>query len=324
MAVMDPSLAGWLALVGGIVALLLLDLFVLHRGAHEVTIRNAALSTAGFIAVSVAFGVALGFLEGVHPAQEFFAGYLLEWSLSLDNVFVWALIFGAFAVPAAYQHRVLFYGIFGALVLRGAFVVAGSELLRRLEWVVYVFGALLLWSGVRTLRGTDREPDPENDPVLRLLRRRVATTQHIVGAHLFVRAHKTPQDNRPDRPPLLRRWYATPMLAVLVVIETSDILFAVDSIPAIFGVTREPFIVFAATALALVGLRSMYFLLAGARDRFAYLDVGLAVVLVFIGTKFLLTEVVRVSPTVSLGVIVLVIGTAIVASMLRTRRARPA
>ena len=316
---MEPTLAAWAALAGGIVVLLLIDLLVLHRGAHEVSMRNAAWSTTGFVAVSVAFGIALGIIEGGHIAEEFFAGYLLEYSLSLDNVFVWALIFSAFAVPAAYQHRVLFYGIFGALVLRGAFVAAGSELLARFEWVVYVFGALLLFSGIRMLRGRE-DPDPQNSRVVRLLRRAVPTTSHISEAHLFVPADEVPQAERPPRAPILRRWYATPMLAVLVVIEARDVIFAVDSIPAIFGVTREPFIVFSATALALVGLRSMYFLLAGARDRFVYLDVGLALILVFIGAKFMLIELVHVGIGISLGVIVLVMGTAIAASLLRSRR----
>jgi tellurite resistance protein TerC len=315
---MDPSLAAWAGLIGGIVVLLLLDLFVLHRGTHAVSIRSAAWSTAAFVAVSLGFGVLLGLAEGRTAAQEFFAGYVLEWSLSLDNVFVWALIFSAFAVPSEYQHRVLFYGIFGALIMRGAFVAAGSELLEQFAWIVYVFGALLLWSGIRMLRG-GHEIDPQNTRAVRLLRRRLPTTPNLVGAHLFVRADEVPEAERPERPPLLRRWYATPMLAVLVVIETSDVIFAVDSIPAIFGVTREPYIVFAATALALVGLRSLYFLLAGARDRFVYLDTALAVILIFIGAKFMLTEVVHISAGLSLAVIVIVMGVAIGASLLRSR-----
>lgn len=183
---MDATLTAWIALVAGLLLLLLIDLFVLHRGTHVISMRDAAWSTAGFIAISVAFGFALGFLEGVHPAEEFFAGYLLEKSLSLDNVFVWALIFSAFSIPPAYQHRVLFYGIFTALILRGAFVAAGAQLLQRFEWVVYVFGALLLWSGVRMLRG-GKQPDPQSSPVVRLLRRRVPTTEKLMGAHLFVR-----------------------------------------------------------------------------------------------------------------------------------------
>jgi tellurite resistance protein TerC len=315
---MDASLAAWIALVAGLLGLLLLDLFVLHRGTHVISMRDATWSTAGFIAISVAFGVVLAIMEGAQPAEEFFAGYLLEKSLSLDNVFVWALIFSAFSIPPAYQHRVLFYGIFTALILRGAFVAAGAQLLERFEWIVYVFGALLLWSGARMLRG-GQQPDPESSRAVRLLRRRVPTTQELMGAHLFVRASDVPQAERPQRPPMRGVWYATPMLAVLVVIETSDVVFAVDSIPAIFGVTRDPFIVFSATALALLGLRSMYFLLAGARDRFAYLDVGLAVILIFIGAKFMLTEVVHLGVGISLGVIVGVMTLAIAASLRRSR-----
>ena len=316
---MDVGFGAWVALVGGIVVLLLLDLFVLHRGAQEVSARNALWSTVGFVSVAVVFGIGLGVAEGRDIAAQYFTGYLLEFSLSLDNVFVWALILGAFSVPAAYQHRLLFYGIFGALVLRGAFVVAGAELLERFEWIVYLFGALLIYGGVRLLRGHE-ERDPRDDPVARLLARYLPTTRTPVGPHLFVRARDMPDGERPDRRPILGRWFATPLLAVLVVIEVSDVIFAVDSIPAIFGVTREPFIVFSATAFALVGLRSLYFLLAGARDRFVYLDYGLAAILIFIGAKFVLTEVVHIGVGVSLLVILVVMGTAIVASLRRTGR----
>jgi tellurite resistance protein TerC len=316
----DATFAAWAALVGGLVVLLLLDLFVVHRGAHEISMRDAAWSTAGFIGISVAFGLLLGVVDGRDTAAQFFAGYLLEKSLSLDNVFVWALIFSAFSIPAAYQHRVLYYGIFGALVLRGAFVALGAELLSNFEWVVYVFGALLLWSGVRMLRGDD-DYDPRSSPVVRSLRRHVPTTTGLRGAHLFVRAGTVPEGERPRRRPMRGGWYATPMLAVLAVIEFTDLIFAVDSIPAIFGVTSAPYIVFSATALALLGLRSMYFLLAGARDRFAYLDIGLAVILIFIGAKFILTKFVHIGVGISLLVIVGVIGGAIGASLLKTRRA---
>jgi tellurite resistance protein TerC len=316
---MDVTLTAWVALSAGLVALLLLDLLVLHRGTHEVSMRDAAWSTAGFIAVSVAFGVVLDVFEGRDAAAQFFAGYVLEKSLSLDNVFVWALIFSAFSIPAAYQHRVLYYGIFVALVLRGAFVAAGAELLANFEWIVYVFGTLLIFSGLRMLRG-QHEFDPKSSYVVRLLRRRLPTTDGLIGAHLFVRVHRVPEPDRPARRPILSRWYATPMLAVLAIVEFTDVIFAVDSIPAIFGVTNEPFIVFSATAFALLGLRSMYFLLSGARDRFVYLDVGLAVILVFIGAKFMLTKVVHISVGVSLLVIVGVMTAAIGASLLRSRR----
>jgi tellurite resistance protein TerC len=316
---MDVTFIAWAALVVGLVVLLLVDLFLLHRGAHEVSTRNALWSTVGFIAVSVAFGIGLFVVEGGDLAAQFFTGYLLEFSLSLDNVFVWALILGAFSVPPAYQHRVLFYGIFGALVLRGAFVVAGAELLARFEWVVYVFGAALIYGGVRLLRGR-AEGEPTEGFVARLLRRHLPTTHDLVGAHLFVRARHTGAGGRSDRRPIWGGWYVTPLLAVVVVIETTDVVFAVDSIPAIFGVTREPFIVFSATALALVGLRSLYFLVANARERFAYLDIGLAVILMFIGARFVLSEVVDIGVGVSLLVILGVMSAAIAASLLSTGR----
>jgi tellurite resistance protein TerC len=314
----DPTFGAWAGLVAGLVALLLVDLFVLHREADRISLRGASGSTAAFVAVGLLFGVVLAVVEGADIAGQYYAGYLLELSLSLDNVFVWAVVFGAFSVPAAYQHRVLFYGIFGALVLRGGFVAAGAELLQRFEWVVYVFGVLLIVSGLRMLRGVEPR-DPASHPVVRLLRRRLPTTNHLAGAHLFVRARRVPEANRPHRRPIARIWYATPLLAVVAVIEFTDVVFAIDSIPAIFGVTREPFVVFSATALALIGLRSMYFMLAGMRDRFVYLDVGLAVLLIFIGAQFLLSKVVHVGVGVSLAAIVLIVGTAIGASLLRPR-----
>ncbi len=307
----------WIALIAGIVALLLLDLLLLHRDAEVVSIRNAILSTAGFVAVSLAFALYLALAESHHLAGQFLAGYLLELSLSLDNVFVWALIFSAFTIPREFQRRILFYGIFGALVLRGAFVAAGSQLLNRFDWIVYFFGVLLLWSGIRMLRDRGEERDPRQMAIVRHFKRRVPTTNGLAGAHLFVRSSRLPADKRPDRPPLLGIWYATPLLLVLAVIEFSDIVFAVDSIPAIFGVTREPFIVFSATMLALVGLRSMYFLLEGARNRFVYLDIGLAVILMFIGIKFMVTELVEIGVGISLAVIAVVMGVAIGASLLR-------
>jgi tellurite resistance protein TerC len=316
---MNVTFIAWAALVVGLVLLLLADLFVLHRGAREISTRNAAWSTAAFLGIAVAFGIALGIGEGGNIAAQFFTGYLLEYSLSLDNVFVWALILSAYSIPAAYQHRVLFYGIFGALLLRGAFVLGGAELLARFEWIVYVFGALLIYGGVRLLRGGD-ERDPREGAVARALRRHLPTTRGLNGAHLFVRPRDTPESERPARPPIWGLWYATPLLAVLVVLETTDVIFATDSIPAIFGVTREPFIVFSATALALVGLRSLYCLLANARTRFAYLDIGLAVILIFIGAKFVLNGVVHIGVGVSLLVIVGVISAAIAASLLRSRR----
>ena len=310
---MDVTSTAWAALVVGIVVLLLIDLLVLHRGAHEVSSRNAAWSSAGFIGISIVFGVGLFIAEGRDIAMQFFTGYLLEFSLSLDNVFVWAVILGAYSVPAAYQHRVLFYGIFGALALRGIFVLAGAELLARFEWVVYVFGALLIYGGVRLLTGRD-EADPRAGFIARLLARHVPTTRGLVGPHLFVRAQDAPDSERPDRPPIGNVWYATPLLAVLIVIESTDVIFAVDSIPAIFAVTREPFIVFSATGARPRRSADPVLPARRPRDRFHYLDVGLG------GhahlrrrSRFVLTEVVHIGVGVSLLVIVGVLSGAITA-----------
>jgi tellurite resistance protein TerC len=315
------SPTAWIALVGAIAVLLVIDLVVVGRRGGEMSLRFASLASVVWVAIAFAFAGLLALLGESAAAADYTAGYLVEKSLSLDNVFVWALIFTAFAVPAAYQHRVLFYGVFGALVLRGAFVAAGAELLRRFEWVVYVFGALLLWSGIRLLRGK-AEADPQSSRVFRLLRRRLPTTARYEGARLVVRSSDVPDADRPaGRPPMWGVWYATPMLAVLAVIEFTDIVFAVDSIPAIFGVTREPFLVFSATALALLGLRSMYFVLAGMRGRYASLDAGLAVILAFVGAKFLLTDVVEITVGASLAVIVGVLAVSIAVSVVQERTA---
>jgi len=206
-ALMHATFAEWAVLAGLLVVLLVLDLFVIHRGAQEVSMRDAAWSTAGFVAVSVVFGIVLGVRQGGDVAEQFFAGYLLEKSLSLDNVFVWALIFSMFSVPKRYQHRVLFYGIFTALLLRGAFVAAGAELLGHFESIVYVFGALLLWSGLRMLRGGHR-PDAGSNPVVRLVQQ-LPTTTRLVGHHVFARATAVPADARPEARPMLGWWYAT-------------------------------------------------------------------------------------------------------------------
>jgi len=293
----------WAATLGGIAAMLALDLLVLHRDAHEVSMREAALTSAMWVALGVLFGVGVWVVAGGERAGEYFAGYVIEKSLSVDNIFVFALIFGYFAVPAKYQHRVLFWGVVGALVMRAGFIAAGATLLDRFSWTVYVFGAFLLLTGVRMARQRDGHVDPARNPLLRLLRRRVPITDEYEGQRFFVRR--------------AGRVLATPMLAVLLVVETTDVVFAVDSIPAIFAVTHEPFLVFTSNAFAILGLRALYFLLAGAITRFAYLKVGLAAVLAFVGVKLLLTHVVHLPIWLSLGVIAGILGTALVASLVR-------
>jgi tellurite resistance protein TerC len=298
---LDVPLYLWFAVAGGIALALALDLFVLHRDAHEVSMREAALTSAAWIAVGVAFGIGVWWFAGADRAGEYFAGYLIEKSLSVDNVFVFALLFSYFAVPAKYQHRVLFWGVVGALILRAGFIAAGAALLEQFHWVIYVFGGLLLVTGIKMLRSSGHSVDPGRNPVLRLLRRRVAMTDEYHGQRFFVRQGV--------------RWVATPMLAVLVAIETTDVVFAVDSIPAIFAVTDEPFLVFTSNAFAILGLRALYFLLAGMMGRFVYLKTGLAAILLFVGAKMLLTEVWKVPIALSLLVIASILAVAVVASL---------
>jgi tellurite resistance protein TerC len=300
---MDVPLYVWAATLGVIGAMLALDLLVLHRDAHEVSMREAALTSAMWVALGVLFGVFVWVFSGGEHAGEYFAGYLIEKSLSVDNIFVFALIFGYFAVPAKYQHRVLFWGVVGALVLRAGFIAAGATLLDRFSWTVYVFGAFLVVTGIRMLRQRDDHVDPGRNPLLRLLRRRVPMTDGYEGQRFFVRR--------------AGRLVATPLLAVLLVVETTDVVFAVDSIPAIFAVTDEPFLVFTSNAFAILGLRALYFLLAGMITRFAYLKLGLAAVLAFVGVKLVLTHVVHLPIWLSLGVIAGILGTSLVASLVR-------
>jgi tellurite resistance protein TerC len=305
----DVPLLAWGAVAALIVAMLLLDLLVFHRDAHEVTMREAATSSAMWVALGLAFGAVVWMVWGGDRAGEYYAGYLIEKSLSVDNIFVFALLFSFFAVPAAFQLRLLFWGVLGALVFRGLFIAAGAALLENFHWVIYVFGGFLVWTGVRMARHGDAEVHPERNPVLRLLRRVMPVTDAYVGTRFFVRRdHRT---------------WATPLFAVLVAIETTDVLFAVDSIPAIFAVTDEPFIVFTSNAFAILGLRALYFLLAGLMDRFVYLKYGLAAILVFVGVKMLLVDVWHIPIALSLAVIAAVLGVSVALS-LRVTRAEPA
>jgi len=298
----------WAAFVAFIVAMLLVDLLVLHRDAHEVSLREAALWSVVWVAMGLAFGALIWAWKGPGAGGEYLAGYLIERSLSIDNVFVFALIFSYFGVPAAYQHRVLFWGIFGALVFRAVFIGAGAALLDQFHWMIYVFGGFLVLTGVKMLRNKDMKVDPARNPVLRLLRRVIPITDGHRGQKLVVRE--------------AGRRLATPLLAVLVVIETSDILFAVDSIPAIFAVTTDSFLVFSSNAFAILGLRAMYFLLAGMIDRFVHLNAGLAAVLVFVGVKMLATDLYHVPIWLSLTVIAALIGGSVGTSLLTTRRSK--
>jgi tellurite resistance protein TerC len=285
---MDAPIWAWAAVVAFILALLAFDLFVFHREAHEVSTREAALSSAVWVSIGLAFGVVLWVAAGGSVAGEYYAGYLIEKSLSVDNIFVIALILGYFAVPAARQHRVLFWGVLGALVMRAVFIVVGAALLDTFHWMIFVFGGFLVVTGIRMARHDDAEVHPDRNPVLRVVRR-VAPR-------------------------------ATPVMAALVAVETTDLVFAADSIPAVFAVTDDAFVVFTSNAFAILGLRALYFLLAGMMSRFAYLKLGLAAVLVFVGFKMILADVVHVPVAVSLLVIASILGTAVVASLRRMPR----
>jgi tellurite resistance protein TerC len=302
---MDVPIWAWAAIIVAIVAMLLVDLLVVHREAHTISTREAAISSAVWIALGLLFGVVLLVAYDSTVAGEYYAGYLIEKSLSVDNIFVFALLMTYFKVPGEVQHRVLFWGVLGALVFRGVFIAIGSVLLDSFHFTIYVFGAFLLFTGLRMAWQDEIHVEPEHNPLLRLVRRIIPSTTSYRGQQFFVREHG--------------RRLATPLLAVLIAIESTDVLFAVDSIPAIFAVTDESFIVFTSNAFAILGLRALYFLLADMMGRFVYLRIGLAVVLVWVGLKMLLSEVWEVPIALSLGVIAVVLTASILLSLRRTR-----
>jgi TerC family integral membrane protein len=300
----------WFAFLAFVSTLLIADLLIVHRRPHAPTTKEAAIESAVWIGIGLAFTGVMWFWHGSPAATEYISGYLIEKSLSVDNVFVWALIMSYFAVPRAYQFRVLFWGIFGALVLRFLFILAGVALLERFEWMLFVFGGLLLVTAVRMLRHDDEEVHPENNAVLKVMRRVIPSTNEYNGQRLTVRR--------------AGKLLATPLLAVLIVVETSDVVFAVDSIPAILAVSREQFIVFSSNAFAILGLRALYFLLADLRDKFSLLQEGLAIILAFVGVKMIISNWYHIPTPLSLGVIALVLTVAILLSIRKDRREQAA
>jgi tellurite resistance protein TerC len=296
----------WVALLAFILLLLLIDLLVIHRVAHEVSTREAAIESAVWVGIGLSFTFVMWAGFGGAAAGEYLSGYLIEESLSIDNVFVWALILSFFAVPRMYQHRVLFWGIFGALVLRATFIFAGIALIQRFEFVLLIFGAFLVYTAVKLVRSTDEVVDPENSRLLKVVRRVVPSTTEYDGAKLFTRIDG--------------RRLATPLFAVLLLVEATDVVFAVDSVPAVLAVSREQFIVFSSNAFAILGLRALYFLLAGMHARFSYLQQGLAVILAFVGVKMILSRWFHIETWISLLVIVLVLAVSILASLQAERR----
>lgn len=306
----DLSVPGWawLALLAFIAALLTFDILIVHRRAHEVRFREALVWTVAWVGVGLTFtGVVAGAFGG-GAAGEYISGYLIEKSLSVDNVFVWALILGYFKIPGKYQHRVLFWGIFGALALRAAFIFAGVALIEKFDWILYVFGAFLVVTAVKLVVEDDEEIDPTSGRFFTLVNRTVPSTTEFDGQKLFTRVNG--------------RRLATPLFAVLVLIELTDVLFAVDSVPAVIAVSREQFIVFSSNAFAILGLRALYFVLADAHTRFAFLKEGLAIILAFVGVKMLIVRWYHVPTTVSLLFIAIVLVAAIGFS-LKADRGRP-
>ncbi|MDX6758629.1 MULTISPECIES: TerC family protein [Streptomyces] len=303
---MDVPLVAWVIFIAFVVAVLALDLFVVHRHATEISLREAAWWSALWVVLALAFGAILLWWQGPVMAEEFLAGYLIEKSLSVDNIFVFALIFGYFGIPDQYQHRVLMWGIIGALAMRAVFIGVGASLLDAFHVTIYVFGAILLLTAWKVLRHGGAQVRPERNIVLRAMRRVLPVTDELHGQRLLVRTHAG--------------WAATPLLATLVVIETTDVVFAVDSIPAIFAVTENTFIVFTANAFSLLGMRAAYFLISGAARRFRYLQTGLGIILAGVGVKLLISDLYKVPIWVSLSFIITVLAVTFAISWRATRR----
>jgi tellurite resistance protein TerC len=287
-----------------VVAMLGLDLGLLHRPGRRIRFREALLWSAVWIALAAAFAILVLVWRGPVPALQFATGYVIELSLSVDNLFVFLVIFRYFKVPEEQQHRVLFWGILGALIMRALFILAGVNLIRRFEWITYLFGAFLVYSGFKLMHQGETEIHPEKNPVLRLFRRGFPVTDDYVGGSFFVR-----------NPGL----YATPLFIVLLVIETTDVLFAVDSIPAVLAITLNAFIVYTSNVFAILGLRSMYFALAGMMEVFDYLHYGLSVVLIFIGAKMLAAHYIEIPTIWALAIVLLVLAISVIASVLRPK-----
>jgi tellurite resistance protein TerC len=314
---LDSSIWPWVGFNALVLVLLAIDLGVFNRTAHVVSVKEAGRWSAITIALALAFAgsIAAGVLpvEGVggqQDALEFITGYLIELALSVDNIFVFVLIFSYFKVPPKYQHRVLFWGVLGALVMRGTMIAAGAFLIERFHWIIYVFGAFLVITGIRMMRQEEEDIEPESNPAIKLVRRFIPITHHYDGQKFFTR------EKIGDH---LRR-AATPLFVVLVLVETTDLIFALDSIPAIFAVTREPYLVYTSNVFAILALRSMYFVLAGVIDKFHFLKLGLSMVLIFIGAKMLATAIdIHIPIGLSLGIVGLVLGGSVAASLIWPR-----
>jgi tellurite resistance protein TerC len=303
---MDHSILEWTAFLGFVLAMLALDLGVFHRKDHVVGPREALGWSVLWVSLALCFGGYIWVRFGSETGMQYLTGYVIEKSLSVDNIFVFVVIFGALGIPPIYQHRVLFWGILSALVMRGGMIAAGAALISRFHWIIYVFGAFLILTGVKLLFAGGATDHPENSAVFKFLRRILPASPHLDGNHFFTKANG--------------RWLATPLFFALALIEVTDVIFAVDSIPAIFAVTTDPYIVFTTNVFAILGLRSLYFLLASYVEKFTYLKPSLAFVLMFVGGKMAAIDVVKIHAAVSLAVVVSILAIGIVASVIRSKR----
>lgn len=310
---MDVSLTTWFVVIGAILALIVVDLLTVSRKPHEVKFKEAAGWSIFYIGVAIAFGVWVWQTAGSQFGTEYFAAYLVEKSLSVDNLFVFIIILAQFAVPSIYHQRVLMFGVLLALVLRGIFIAVGAAALAAFSFTFVIFGAILIWTGVGLFKHWDEDPNPEDNRLVKAMRKRIAMTDEFHGSKTFIKIDG--------------KRLATPMFTVMIAIASTDLLFALDSIPATFGVTQEPFLVFAANAFALLGLRALYFLLKGLLDKLIYLSLGLSIILMFIGVKLILTylhevwyEVPKIPTVGSLSVIGLILVVSTVASLFKSKK----
>ncbi len=301
----------WLTFIGVVITLLALDLGILHKGDKEIGIRESLVLSAGYIAIAAVFGAWVWWQLGPQSGMEFFTGYMIEKSLSMDNVFVIALVFTFFAIPRQYQHRVLFWGIMGVLILRGIMIGLGAALVSEFSWILYLFGAFLIFTGVKMWMAADETPDIESNAIYQFLKKHMRVTEGLRGNAFMVR------EPDPATGKMVR--FATPLLLALVLVELVDLVFAVDSIPAIFAITTDPFIVYTSNIFAVLGLRALYFALAAMIHRFEYLKYALAMVLVFIGTKIFLVNIIKIPSVISLTVTFGLIAGGVAVSMWKTR-----
>lgn len=303
----------WLVFMGVVLALLIFDLGFLHKEDHVISVRESLWMSAGYIAIALLFGGWIWHQMGSSPAMDYLTGFFVEKSLALDNIFVISLIFSYFAIPRLYQHRVLFWGILGVIVLRGIMIGLGTTLVSEFGWILFIFGAFLIFTGVKMLFASDHDQNFDDNPLIRFLRRHMRVSSELHGHDFFVK--------KPDEKTGKMVRYATPLFLALVVVEFVDIIFAVDSIPAIFAITTDPYIVYTSNIFAILGLRALYFALAAMMHRFVYLKYALSAVLIFIGGKIFWSHLVgKMDPALSLGITLAILASGIIFSMLKTRQ----